>query len=159
MLTVLTNFSAMLLGEVLFAPAPPNLRPANEIERMVLTRSESASRELENWLAQTPKKHRNRKLVEAGFRRIRPGIDLDLRWFRFDEGCAYYSYSRQLTATTIRGADISLCDGKPPFVLRSDMVPGPYTAPKSSSAPGVITAPSAPRSDSLSTRTGSQSRQ
>ena len=125
--------AVMLLGEVLFAPAPSTVVPRNEIERLVLAREERASRELEMLLARRQaEKDRDSKLIEAGFKRVRP-----------EDPCVNYVYSRQLTKTLVRGASLILCTNRPPFILRTDESAGPWRAPK----PGEpsVTVPSVPR--------------
>ena len=125
--------AALLLAELQFAPVPPNMLPRNAIERLVLSRSESASRELERLLAeQQDQEASERQLVDAGFKRVRP-----------DDACANYVYTRQLTATLVRGASIIMCEGKPPFVLRTDEAPGPFFAPMPGQPAAVV--PSAPK--------------
>ena len=120
MIAICMNVAAVLLGGALFAPAPPSVTAKNDVERMVLDSAESASRELEDWLDQRrDDADRYRELVEAGFRRIRPG-----------DACANYVYTRQLTNTVVRGASVILCNGKRPFVLRTDETPGRWTAPR-----------------------------
>lgn len=111
---------AMMLGELMFAPVPPTVIPRNEVERLVLARPESASRELEERLAHLQDKDsRNREMIEAGFKRVRP-----------DDACAQYVYTRQVSAKLVRSASVILCDDKRPFVLRTDETPGPWFAPK-----------------------------
>lgn len=110
-----------LAGGILFAAAPAGMIPRNEVERLVLARPESASRELEAWLAAHPQE-RERALTEAGFKRVRA-----------EDACGNYVYTRRFTDTLDRGASVILCDGKPPFVMRFDASPGPFSAP----APGA----------------------
>jgi hypothetical protein len=123
--------AVMLLGEILFAPTPPGVTPRNQVERLVLARPESASRELERWLMQQNKEVRETALIDAGFRRVRPG-----------DTCAHYVYTRPLTSTLARGASVVLCDDKPPFVLRSDETRGPWRPP--GGGPSVPTAAAPP---------------
>lgn len=133
MMTGYIAISAMLLGEIMLAPVPANVVPRNEIERLVLAQPESASRKIENLLTQDQDKEgRNRALIDAGFKRVRP-----------NDACANYTYSRQLTDKLVRGASVILCEGKQPFVLRSDETPGPWMAP-AQGQPSAI-APKAPK--------------
>lgn len=122
--------AAALSGGVLLAPVPPGVVPRNEVERLVLARPESASRELEALLAeQQDGSRRELALTDAGFRHIRPG-----------DACANYVYSRKLNETLVRGASVILCDGKPPFVLRTDETLGPWATPEPG-RPSVVTPP------------------
>jgi hypothetical protein len=133
MITLVQITAAMLLSEIMFAPAPLSILPRNEIERLVLAQPESASRELEDRLAGLQdREDRDQAMSDAGFKRVRPA-----------DACAQYVYSRKLTATLVRGASVILCDGRRPFVLRTDETPGPWFAP-SPGEPSAST-PSAPK--------------
>lgn len=118
-----------LAGEILFAAATANVVPRNEVERLVLARPDSASRELERWLAAHPEVAET-VLTEAGFKHVRP-----------EDACGNYVYTRRFTETLERGASVILCDGKPPLVMRFDGSPGPWRAPKPGEAAVSIPRP------------------
>lgn len=130
--TTLLGTVALLLGQVLFHPAPADVVPRNEVERLVLAREESASRLLEDRLAGQDAQANDRDLLAAGFRQSRR-----------EDACTRWTYKRPLGPKLERWASVELCEGRRPAVMRFDGTPGPWVAPKVGEP--SVSIPAAPR--------------